>query len=92
MNTKKSQFLLAVRIIAPNDSLILNLAECVSEETLPEYPGAAALRFVATVSRLCEERPAATFPAPGFKASAGACRRRFHPMAPAPLRHRCHVA
>jgi hypothetical protein len=54
MKNKKLQFLSAVRILAPNDTFILNLAERVREADLPPYPGGAALEFVAVLSRLRE--------------------------------------
>ena len=55
MNTKKSQFLTAVRILALNDPFILNLAQCVHEADLPVFPGAAALLFVTTLSSMREQ-------------------------------------
>jgi hypothetical protein len=54
MKNKKPQFLSAVRILAPNDTFILNLAERVREADLPPYPGGATLEFVAVLSRLRE--------------------------------------
>src|SRR5262245_38110983 len=95
MNTKKSQFLSAVRIIANDDSFILNLAECVSEETLPDFPGATALRFVAAVSRLCEEKSIST-PQPGVETAphripvCNSKHRRVAQAVPIPIRHLCH--
>ena len=53
MNTTKSKFLEAVRILALDDSFILNLAQCVNEEDLPLFPGSAALLFVTEISKLC---------------------------------------
>ncbi len=49
---RKQKFLSAVKILAPGDALILRLARRVSEEELPAFPGAAALQFVAQLSRL----------------------------------------
>jgi hypothetical protein len=90
MNTKKSQFLSAVRIIAQNDSFILNLAEGVAEDTLPDYPGGAALRFVTAVSRLCEQQPSSSTPSSARKVPV-ACRGRFAPSIAVPIQHRCHA-
>ena len=49
---RKEKFLSAVRTLAPGDAHILRLAQRVSEDNLPEYPGAAALEFVAYVDRI----------------------------------------
>src|SRR6476469_1639972 len=87
MNTKKSQFLSAVRILAQNDSFILDLAECVREEALPDYPGGAALRFVAAVSRLCCE-PALQEAKPQILTCHGA--QHLPPPVRVPIRHLCH--
>jgi hypothetical protein len=86
MNNKKSQFLSAVRIIAANDSFILNLAECVSEDALPDYPGAVALRFVTAMSRLCEERQSSS-----ARNVPVVCPGRSAPSIAVPIRHRCHA-
>jgi hypothetical protein len=94
MNTKKSQFLSAVRIIANDDSFILDLAECVSEETLPDFPGAAALRFVTAVSRLCEEK-SVSIPQTGVETAprripvCNSHHRRLTRAVPIPIRHVC---
>ncbi len=47
MKNKKLQFIRAVRLLAPHDKLVLEFAKGVEEESLPNYPGAAALEFVA---------------------------------------------
>jgi hypothetical protein len=47
---KKQKFLTAVRILAPGDKLILDLARQVRARDLPQVPGAAALEFVAHVT------------------------------------------
>jgi hypothetical protein len=98
MNTKKSQFVLAVRMIAPNDGFILSLAECVSEEALPEYPGGAALRFVAAVSRLCESDTLKGGPRsqsrskPAVKSRRVTCRGQVVAPTVIPIRHLCDAA
>jgi hypothetical protein len=51
MKNIKQQFLTAVRILAPENDLILKLAQRIPEEQLPAYPGAAALEFVATLEK-----------------------------------------
>src|SRR5262245_33512800 len=101
MNTKKSQFLLAVRMIAPGDGFILNLAECVSEEALPEYPGAAALRFVAAISRLSDpdvdsctlkgRNRAQGISTPALKSRRVTCRGRVAAATTIPIRHLCQA-
>jgi hypothetical protein len=74
MKNRKMQFLLAVRILAPNDKFILNLAGRVREGALPPFPGGAALEFVAA---LCRLREASREP--------GSCR-RTGPFTPKPAR------
>ena len=49
---RKRKFLEAVRILAPNDITINRLARAVREETLPLFPGGAALEFVARMEGL----------------------------------------
>lgn len=51
MKNIKQQFLTAVRILAPENDLILKLAQRIPEEHLPAYPGGAALEFVATLQK-----------------------------------------
>jgi hypothetical protein len=48
---KKEKFLTAVQILAPNDAFILQSAQLVREETLPAFPGGAALEFVVALRR-----------------------------------------
>jgi len=61
MNIRKQRFMSAVRIVAQNDDFIVELAERVMEEQLPEYPGSIALLFVTTFTNLretaCEHPP-----------------------------------
>ncbi len=52
MKNKKLQFIRAVRLLAPQDKLVLQFAKCVREESLPTFPGAAALEFVAAMQGL----------------------------------------
>jgi len=99
MNNKKSQFLSAVRIIAPNDSFILDLAECVSEEALPDLPGGVALKFVTALSRLCEQgqklspQSCASMTLATKDSSPGSrCIRRVGPVVAAPVRQRCDAS
>ena len=49
---KKQKFIQAVRILAPDNNLIIELAHRVSEHDLPTCPGGAALEFVAALTRL----------------------------------------
>ena len=59
MNNQKIKFLQAVRLLAPRDSLVFQFACRVDPDQLPEYPGAAALEFVAAFQRLAHcSRPA----------------------------------
>jgi len=48
----KQQFLRAVQILAPGDSYTLKAAQRVPEESLPIYPGGAALELVVTLQKL----------------------------------------
>jgi hypothetical protein len=43
---RKQQFLRAIQIMAPNDPLVFQAAQRVSEEALPVAPGGEALEFV----------------------------------------------
>ncbi len=52
MNDRKIKFLRAVRLLAPRDTLVLQFAECVRPDTLPERPGGAALELVASFERI----------------------------------------
>ena len=65
MKNKKQQFLNAVRILAPNDSFILNLASRFDEASLPQFPGGVALKFVVAIQSLRAHRPVALCRAPG---------------------------
>lgn len=49
----KLKFLQAVQILAPNDQFILQVQR-IPEEKLPEFPGGAALKFVAAFEKLWE--------------------------------------
>jgi hypothetical protein len=49
---KKQKFIQAVRILAPDNNLIIELAQRVSECDLPSFPGGAALEFVAALTRI----------------------------------------
>src|ERR1051326_1398189 len=49
---KKQKFIQAVRILAPDNNFILELAHLVSDDDLPTCPGGAALEFVAALTRL----------------------------------------
>jgi hypothetical protein len=51
MKNIKQQFLTAVRILAPENDLILKLAQRIPEEQLPAYPGGAALEFVTSLQK-----------------------------------------
>jgi hypothetical protein len=91
MNTKKSQFLSAVRILALNDSVILNLAQRVPEAELPDFPGAAALLFVTALSNLRQQERVSPARVPirrGTVRRVG-CRRLIAPAARPSLRHVC---
>jgi hypothetical protein len=57
MKNKKQQFLNAVRILAPNDSFILNLASRFDEASLPQFPGGVALKFVVAIQSLRNHSP-----------------------------------
>jgi len=57
MKNKKQQFLNAVRILAPNDSFILNLASRFDESSLPQFPGGVALKFVVAIQSLRDHSP-----------------------------------
>jgi hypothetical protein len=98
MNTKKSQFLFAVRVIAANDPFIVNLAECVAEDALPDQPGAMALRFVTAISRLCEQKASPDILKSGHRTPAAlksrrvACRGEMIPATAIPIHHRCHAS
>jgi len=46
---KKQKFIQAVRILAPDNNLIIELAHRVREDDLPTCPGGAALEFVAAL-------------------------------------------
>jgi hypothetical protein len=59
MKNKKQQFLNAVRILAPNDSFILQLASRFDEASLPQFPGGVALKFVVAIQSLRAHRPVA---------------------------------
>ncbi len=83
MKNKKIEFIRAVRLLAPQDKLVLQFAACVREEDLPNYPGAAALELVAALHRIT---------------GAASCPRRLRrspltpgatnpPVAPPSLRH-----
>jgi hypothetical protein len=48
---KKQRFLDAVRILAPDDGIIISMAAHVDEAALPAFPGGAALEFVAGMQR-----------------------------------------
>jgi len=47
---KKQKFIQAVRILAPDNNFIIELAHRVREDDLPTCPGGAALEFVAALS------------------------------------------
>jgi hypothetical protein len=49
---KKQSFLKAVQILAQDDAFITKAAQCVSEESLADLPGGAALEFVVAMQRL----------------------------------------
>ena len=48
----KQKFLQAVRLLAPGDTFIFQIAERVPEDALPAAPGAAALELVATLAQM----------------------------------------
>lgn len=52
MKSRKLRFLRAVQILAPRDGFIQRAAARVDEETLPAFPGGAALEFVAGLEKL----------------------------------------
>ena len=95
MNTKKSRFLSAVRIIAPNDPFILNLAQCVPDDELPDFPGAAALDFVTSISRMVDASPfASRRTLPDVARKPLPCsfpRRRASAGVSIAVRHLCHA-
>jgi hypothetical protein len=49
---KKQKFIQAVRILAPDNNLIIELAHRVRDDDLPSCPGGAALEFVAALTRI----------------------------------------
>lgn len=49
---RKEQFLKAVQILAPGDAFILHAAQHVPEESLPTFPGGAALELVVALQKL----------------------------------------
>jgi hypothetical protein len=49
---RKQHFLRAVQILAPGDSFTLKAAQRIPEESLPVYPGGAALELVVTLQKL----------------------------------------
>ena len=49
---KKQKFIEAVRLLAPDNNFIIELAHRVSEADLPTFPGGAALEFVAALTRI----------------------------------------
>ncbi|HEY5911803.1 MAG TPA: hypothetical protein VJA21_14470 [Verrucomicrobiae bacterium] len=51
MKNRKLKFIRAVCLLAPRDELVRQLAERVPAAILPEYPGGAAIEFVAALSR-----------------------------------------
>jgi hypothetical protein len=53
---KKQKFIQAVRILAPDNNFIIELAHRVSEQDLPTCPGGAALEFVAALTRITANR------------------------------------
>ncbi len=54
---RKERFLTAVRILAPEDTSILQAAACVSEDSLPLAPGGVALEFVVAMQRAHSPAP-----------------------------------
>jgi hypothetical protein len=48
---KRQKFIRAIEILAPGDQSILEAAERVDEETLPLFPGSAALEFVVAMEK-----------------------------------------
>jgi hypothetical protein len=48
---RKERFLNAVRILAPDDAIILQAARHVPEDSLPRVPGGVALEFVVAMQR-----------------------------------------
>src|SRR5215831_10312310 len=53
---KKQKFIQAVRILAPDNNLIIELAHRVREDDLPTCPGGAALEFVAALMGIAGNR------------------------------------
>jgi hypothetical protein len=49
---KKTKFMQAVKNLAPNDNFIINMAQSVREDVLPQYPGIYALELVAGLQRI----------------------------------------
>jgi len=49
---RKQQFLRAVQIVAPGDQFTLNAAKRVPEESMPAFPGGAALQLVVALQKL----------------------------------------
>jgi hypothetical protein len=49
---RKQQFLEAVQLLAPDDALIISIARRIAEESLPQFPGGAALEFVTAIQSL----------------------------------------
>src|SRR5882762_1138587 len=91
MNTKKSRFLTAVRILALDDPSIIGLAQCVAEADLPEFPGAAALLFVTRLSNSRKQKSSTvdslSFPRGVRKHSP--CRHSLTRMRTVPSPHPC---
>jgi len=53
---KKQKFIQAVRILAPDNNFIIELAHRVREDDLPTCPGGAALEFVAALMGITGNR------------------------------------
>jgi len=93
MKNIKQQFLTAVRILAPENDLILKLAQRIPEEQLPAYPGGAALEFVAALEKFSPNRcsPVGWFspvwPASRRRCPGGQPRQQLSPAS----RHRQHL-
>jgi hypothetical protein len=49
---RKQRFMRAIRILAPGDQLIYQIAQRIPEEKLPAFPGGAILEFVAAFQEL----------------------------------------
>jgi hypothetical protein len=71
MNTK-AKFLKAVQILAPGGDFVLRAAQRVPEETLPIYPGGAALELVVALQKL-GSRIVHNLPVQGFEAHESQC-------------------